>query len=239
MPRLIPAVLSQELTNWHDAYQSWTHDNFIRTLVRNDHGGIYSYNRRERIPVHVTRGSIEELYYDARGRPTGAGHWYSFFREGRTLFLYDPSYPIGPYYQHGADQRILSHVRTMNGGRSVQFYTPFRTPLQIHHKDAFCQTWSMIAIASGQDHNGVSWQTRQQDLEADFYDTDDEMAIANQRRLDLLFDFVRYWLNKDSHPTAVRLLNRFEQLRSRWEHYYMTRDYAGGRHLEATFDELH
>lgn len=220
--------LTQELTNWHYDYQNWAQREDVRALLRADHHGIYVYER-DVIPVRATRGSIEQRYPDGR-----LGHWYSFFRQDGNLILYDPSYPVGPYYIDGNDLAIVQAVQLMDEGNGpVMFYEiPVNgTPLQIHHQDSFCQTWSMLAITSGNDAYNIPWQTRQVELEHQRYETRAEKTVANSARLDLLFDFIAHWLSLDADPVARSLEARFRRLRVRWHHYYMSIDWSGGRRL--------
>lgn len=212
----------ETIENWFVHYKDFAHNENNRRLWRSEVSADWydTFNgiSSTPLPIRVERGSICQHYINARGQRTGAGHWYSFFPSGNTMVLYDPSYPAGPYYDRDNLQSILHAARVTLRTNRVIMYNPERYPLQLHAKDSFCQTWSLVQLAEG------DWQDRLHRVERN--NSDDE-------RLSLLYDFIEEWLKK-AYPYNYRrepLFEVLQEIRPWFNHYYKEVDTVDGVNL--------
>lgn len=210
----LPQSKVARLKRWHELWKEFAHDPDNRSAIR---AGHRNHAWRASTRVQVQRGSIDQRARD------GTGHWYSFFPGENGVVLFDPSYPSGPYYFPARVQRLLSTARLMFG-QPVSFFES-AYPAQLHDMDTFCQTWSMIALAPGTDEDGVSWQTRLTSVLAN---------NSNEDRLQLLFDFIVYWMEQVHgivHARQTFLYQELQDLRPWFDHFYNPNDVVRGRHL--------
>lgn len=217
-PLKLDEAIVKELKDWFIAYKDFAHDEANRALHRNqittDWFDTARGIRATRLPVSVERGSICQHYFRS-----SAGHWYSFFPGADGVVVYDPSYPLGPYYNKSNFQKLMRAARvTFGPGVKITYYKPSVAPLQLHEEDNFCQTWSMMQLAGGE------WQTRIQSVEAN---------KDNDERLQLLYDFIEDWIEL-AHPEdydTLPLYTRLQKLKRWFNHYYKLVDYVDARRL--------